>query len=191
MNGEFERKSNRLSDFDYSESGWYFVTMCTRSKQEYFGEIKNEKMILNELGVIIERQWQWLAMQYDYVRLDEFCVMPDHFHGIIYFDPDHAPSIQFRRDNPRVVPTKTESTIYHRRFNLLSKTICAFKTTSSKMIHQSGQEFFAWQRSFHDHVIRNEPELNRIREYIWANPLMWQLDRTDDAFFESIRCMNL
>ncbi|HCC23862.1 TPA: hypothetical protein DF272_06840, partial [Candidatus Falkowbacteria bacterium] len=85
-----ERKKNRLEDFDYSQNGWYFVTTCIKSMEELFGEIKNDEMILNHYGEIIQNQWLWLANQYDYVRLDEFVVMPNHFHGILIIE-NNAP----------------------------------------------------------------------------------------------------
>ncbi|MBU0731964.1 transposase, partial [Patescibacteria group bacterium] len=81
----------------------------------------------------------------------------------------------------RVVPTQQEF-IYGRRYNLLSKTICALKTTSSKKIHENGQDIFKWQRSFHDRIIRNHVELERIRKYIIANPANWKSDKNNKLF---------
>ncbi len=116
-------------------------------------------MILNEHGKIAEEQWLWLAGQYGYVKLDEFVIMPNHMHAILVIANDGD-----RRDNPRVVPTKIPTIAYSRRHNLLSKSVNAFKTTTSKLIHQHGLKEFVWQRSFYDHVIRNDESLRSIRE---------------------------
>lgn len=164
------RKLNRLKGFNYSQSGYYFITVCTQNRLECFGNIDDGVNILNEFGNIVNNQWLWLSEQYSYIKLDEFIIMPNHVHGIVLIEnDDHG------RDNPRIVPTTTTN-IYHRRHNLLSKTINAFKTTSSKMLHQNGLNEFKWQRSFYDHIIRNEKSLIHIREYIINNPLNWDLD---------------
>ena len=139
---------------------------------KWLGDVTNGKMILNEYGKVAEQQWLWLAGQYDYVKLDEFVIMPNHMHAILVIADDGD-----RRDNPRVVPTRTPTTAYNRRHNLLSKSVNAFKTTTSKLIHQHGLMEFIWQRSFYDHVIRNDESLRGIREYITNNPMKWHLDR--------------
>jgi putative transposase len=101
--------------------------------------------------------------------LDEFIIMPNHMHGIVVIENDII-----CRDNPRVVPT-----IYNRRYNLLYKSVNAFKTTSSKLIHLTDLKEFIWQRSFYDHIIRDEESLGTIREYIINNPMKWELDRNN------------
>ena len=154
------RKPNRLKDYDYSRNGLYFVTICTKDRINYFGEIANGEMILNEFGKIAENQWIWLQTQYDYVILDEFKIMPNHVHGILIIAND----VGNGRDRSL---QKTKS---------LSSLIGAFKTTSSKLIHQIGNVQFFWQKSFHDHIIRNEKSLDNIRQYIHYNPQKWQWD---------------
>ena len=78
------RKLNRLPGYDYSMTGYYFVTICTKGRREYFGTIENKTINLNEFGVIVTRQWEWLEEQYPYVELDQYVIMPDHIHGIIH-----------------------------------------------------------------------------------------------------------
>ena len=77
------RKLNRLHDYDYSQTGWYFVTICTRNREEFFGEIKNQEMVFNERAWIVKKQWLWLACQYKGIKLDQFIIMPNHIHGIV------------------------------------------------------------------------------------------------------------
>jgi REP element-mobilizing transposase RayT len=182
MSSNKERKNNRMNGHDYSKCGWYFITICTKDKQHFFCEILNGKMLLNEYGAIVEKQWLWLADRYDYIKLDKYIVMPDHIHGILIIENNDT-----CRDNPRVVPTfvptgnmETNNAVYYRRHNLLSKTINAFKTTSSKLIHINGLSIFLWQRSFYDHIIRDEESLQKIRDYIRLNPLKWVADSNDE-----------
>jgi putative transposase len=162
-----KRKPTRMREYDYSRSGWYFLTLCTKNRIEWFGDVTDGKMILNEYGRVAEEQWLWLARQYDHVKLDEFVIMPNHIHAILVIADEGV-----RRDNPGVVPTG-----YSRRHNLLSKSVNAFKTTTSKLIHQHGLSEFVWERSFYDHIIRKDESLRSIREYIANNPIRWHLDR--------------
>ena len=162
-----DRKANRLEGYDYSEGGCYFVTICAQSREELFGEIIGGEMVLSEAGEIVTARWQWLSGRYDYVELDEYVMMPNHFHGILI--------IQSRRDRSRPVPTDAL------KIKSLSELIGAFKTTSSKRIHENGFTSFKWQRSFYDRVIRGDDDLNRIREYIRNNPLKWALDEYNPA----------
>jgi len=92
------RKPNRLKNFDYSQSGWYYVTICTQNHENHFGKIKNGKMVLNNFGKIVENSWTWLSKQYTYCQLDEFIIMPDHFHGILIIDSDNIKSVGTTRE---------------------------------------------------------------------------------------------
>lgn len=187
------RKKNRLSWYDYSQSGWYYVTVCTKRHECWFGEVVNGVFCGNEYGMIVEKQWEWIAEQYPYIRLDEYVVMPNHFHGILVisgndngnhvtnFGGDNPRIGNPRSDNTRIVTTihgtKMHNNIKYRRHNTLSKTMSAFKTTSSKIIHQSGLKEFAWQRSFYDRIIRDTEGLMKIRQYIQNNPKKWNNEK--------------
>ena len=109
-----ERKRNRLQNYDYSHGGYYFVTTSTKHHEEFFGNIENNTMILNEYGEIVQKQWLWLADQYEYIKLDEYIVMPNHCHGIVAID-----SVGTGRDLSLQGKIKS-----------LSELIGAFKTTS-------------------------------------------------------------
>lgn len=82
------RKPNRKSDYDYAQNGCYFVTTVTKDRENCFGKIENNKLVLNECGEIVKNQWEWLHEQYKYLELDEFIVMPNHFHAILNIDSD-------------------------------------------------------------------------------------------------------
>jgi hypothetical protein len=83
-----KRKSIRWPQFDYHEDNGYFITICVKDRDELLGEVINEEMKLNENGYIVEQQWLWLEKQYEQVHLDQYAVMPNHFHGIIFIDND-------------------------------------------------------------------------------------------------------
>jgi REP element-mobilizing transposase RayT len=121
-------------------------------------------MILNEYGLIAEKQWHWLSGQYPYVILHEFVVMPNHIHGIIEINSD---IVRTGRDRPLPQP----------KIKSLSELVGAYKTTVSKQIHLAGFIEFQWQRSFHEQIIRDENALETISDYIFKNPLNWKQDK--------------
>ena len=156
------RKYNRLRDYDYRTPGAYFITTVVRNRRNTFGEVKDGENHLTAYGETLVEQWHWLHKQYLHITLDQFVVMPNHFHGIIII-------VGTGRDLSLQPKTKS-----------LSELVGAFKTTSSKRIHQLGMPSFQWQRSFYERIIRNDDELRRIREYIQINPLRWDLDIEND-----------
>lgn len=78
-----DRKLNGLEGYDYSQAGCYFVTICVQGRQCLFGEVIDDRMVLTNAGEIVNARWLWLSGRYDYVELDEYVVMPNHFHGIL------------------------------------------------------------------------------------------------------------
>jgi REP-associated tyrosine transposase len=167
----------------------YFVTLCVEDSLPWFGNIENGIMQLNDYGKIIQSQWIWLANQYDYVRLDEYVIMPDHIHGIIEI-VDNRPSNTNAVGNSRDCSQQTKSnqsfgrdhsqqTNPYQSFGRdrshkikpISELIGAFKTTSARSIHNQGGHEFKWQKSFYDHIIRTETTLLKIRKYIQNNPI--------------------
>ena len=114
-------------------------------------------MKLNEYGEIARTQWKWLSEQYRYVVLHAFIVMPNHIHGIIEINRSRIKSGQIK-----IKP--------------LTELIGAYKTTVSKQIHLTGFVKFQWQRSFYEHIIRDEKSFETITEYINNNPLNWERD---------------
>jgi len=163
---EHHRRSIRLKAYDYSKPGAYFVTICSYKRECVFGNWINGEMLINEFGQIIENEWLKTAQIRDNIRLDEYVVMPNHFHGILFIACrgvlQYAPTKEFRS------PSQTIGSI-----------IRGFKSTVTKQIKQLRNTPGAtiWQRNYYERIIRNEKELNRIREYILNNPLKWQLDR--------------
>jgi len=160
------------------------LTICTKNRECLFGEIINGEMILSEYGKIVEKYWIEIPKYYQNVFIDEYIIMPNHVHGIIVI----------KQDEP-IVGTIHELSLQdksyfndwlQRRNMLLSKIIGFFKMNSSKLIHQLGQNIFKWQRSFYDHVIRNEESLAEIRKYIQDNPKNWDKDINNLSFKHQI-----
>ena len=148
-----QRKPLRLPGYDYASPGAYFITICTKDKRCLFGEIINSEMRANRLGVIVEEQLATTVAVRSGVALDLHVVMPNHMHAIIMVvdQPDGQP-------------------------NVLGNIIKRYKAEVTKRIWQAGYPEFCWQRGYHDRVIRNERELQKVREYIVNNPARWQKD---------------
>ena len=164
-----KRKQNRLKEYDYSQGGYYFVTICVNDRKDYFGKIKNTKFVLNEFGLIVKQILESIPVLYPYVELDYYIIMPDHIHIIIIIDPS----------NVNVVTGRDLSLTKKPRLKIksLSEIIGAFKTMSSKELHKKGVKEFKWQRLFYDRIIRNEKELYQIRKYIEQNPLSFEIEK--------------
>lgn len=180
-----ERKSIRLKNYDYSQPGYYYITICVHPDLPWnniFGKINNGKMVLNEYGEIFSKQWLWIAERYKHILLDKWVIMPDHFHAIVNivhpesnnFIVGTGRDLSLRCNNPGQKNNKPPT----RKNKPLSQIIGAFKTTSSKMIHMIGNNNFTWQRSYYDHIIRDIDSLTRIRKYIINNPVNWKCNNT-------------
>ncbi|SHE19209.1 hypothetical protein BBROOKSOX_539 [Bathymodiolus brooksi thiotrophic gill symbiont] len=158
------RKANRLKNYDYSQNNYYYITTCTYNMREYFGQVSNEIMTINNFGEIVEKCWLDLSSHYQNCILDEYVVMPNHFHGIVIIDNE--------REENGYKPFPTS--------HGLSEIMRGFKTFSSKRINEEDVLVkFRWQKSFYDRVIRDQKELDNIRSYIVDNPLKWHLDKNN------------
>lgn len=175
--GPAPRKSLRLTGYDYSQTGAYFVTICAQARKNLFGSIVNDEMHLNEPGRIVDSCWRDLSSHYPTIDLDYFTVMPNHIHGIIFLVVAGSP-----RPGKPLGPSGGETPPLQKNPNL-STIIGYFKYQSAKQINRARQTpgDKVWQRSFYDHVIRDDDSLNRVRSYIETNPLRWHLDRENLA----------
>lgn len=164
------KNSLRLTNWDYSRSGYYFITICTQDKANLLGTISQGRMRLSAKGYIVRRCWRDLARHYR-CQLDAFIIMPDHIHGIIILkDQVRAIHESPPRESSEPLPPR-ESWQLSRRRMLICKIIGRFKMRSSKAIHimdRSSQPL--WQRGYYDHIIRTEQALGNIRNYIRRNP---------------------
>lgn len=159
----YRTESIRKKGFDYSRPGSYFVTICTKNRKHLFGEIMItndietnvvlKRMVLNESGKIVADCWYDLPNHYEYIRLDEFVVMPDHVHGIITIN------------NP----------LDDKKYHGLPEFIRAFKSFSSRRISETrnSNKQQIWQPGYYDHIINGDDDLISIRNYIIRNPDNW------------------
>jgi REP element-mobilizing transposase RayT len=163
------RRPVRLKGYDYSQPGAYFVTICAHRQSCVFGEVRDGRMRPNENGCILCRCCEDLPRHYPHVRIDSFVVMPNHVHGIIVLN-ETAVGAGLR-------PAPTESGMAFPR-HALPEIVRAFKAFSARRINElrnmSGRR--VWQRGYYERVVRNEHELNRIRQYIADNPSRWLED---------------
>lgn len=165
-----ERKHNRLPDYNYSNPGYYFVTICTKNKIPFFGSINDHGMNLNRLGKVVHKYWTIIPNHFDHISLDEFVIMPNHIHGIIVIEP----SITTVVGDAVLRPLRG----VNRSKMLIPKIIHGFKSTVTRKIHnQFPISEFAWQRSYYDHIIRDKNGLEKIRLYIKSNPENWLNDK--------------
>ncbi len=161
------RKRLRLKDYDYSQSGVYFITICTQDRNCWLGEIKDGSMLLSSAGKITGEEWIRTAELRSYILLDEYMIMPNHLHGIIIItERDKA---THRVATTRLIPDS------------LGSIIGQFKSIVTKRLRSTGLSDFCWQRNYYEHVIRNESDLNDIREYISYNPQKWLEDHENPS----------
>ena len=160
------RRSIRLQGYNYAQAGAYFVTVCTQRRDCLFGDVSEGQMRLNSLGTIVQACWADLPHHYAHVELDAFVVMPNHVHGIILLTDVGA---GFKPAPTRPVPANRHG---------LPEIVRAFKTFSARRINErrAAPGVPIWQRNYYEHVIRNEDDLQRIREYIQSNTLKWKDD---------------
>jgi len=164
------RRSIRLPGYDYTSPGAYFITICTQDRQCLFGEIADGKVVLNAAGEMVEAVWNGLPDRFPEISTDEFIVMPNHFHGIIW---NVGAPLVGALDPPNPEPIQT-------RASRLGAAIGAFKSqTTNAYIHgvnTHGWSAFRgrlWQRNYYERIIRNEEELQRLRGYMAGNPGRW------------------
>ena len=155
------RQSMRLKGYDYSLPGAYFVSIVTENRECLFGDITDNRMKLNGAGEIVEQVWLDLPKHYPMLELDLYVVMPNHIHGILCIIEKENLSNEGKEKNPS-----------------LGNIIRSFKSISAininKILNRQGQS--VWQRNYHDHIIRDEQDLNGRRQYIIDNPARWEED---------------
>jgi REP element-mobilizing transposase RayT len=168
------RRSIRLPGYDYSQEGAYFVTIVTKDRQYHFGNIVGEEMQLSRIGEIAEECWKGISKHFPNALVDEFVAMPNHIHGIVILNEhvgvQHVEPLRHRYQ--KIIPGS------------ISTIVRSFKAAVTKSCRDQGFDHFRWQRNFYEHIIRDDDDLNRIREYILNNPLQWSLDSSREIPIE-------
>jgi len=160
-----KRKSTRLKEYDYSQPGYYFVTICNKDRMPWFGEIENGKMIKNEIGEIVAYWIKQISNHYQNIEIDYYCIMPNHVHLIIVIHEIRRGGVTPPLQMPK-----------------LGNIIAYFKYKSTKQINiiRNSPGIPVWQRNYYEHIIRNDKELYESRKYIENNPLNWRDDEYND-----------
>ena len=140
-----------MRTWDYGSADTYFVTLVTRGRQRLFGDAADNIMALSPAGEIAAEEWKQSAVLRSDVELDAFVIMPDHMHGIVFLN----------RGGARPAPTSS-----------LTSLIGCYKSAVSRRLGRP-----IWQRSFFDHIVRNEHDLDALRDYIEGNPGRWFVER--------------
>lgn len=174
------RRSIRIKGYDYSQEGYYFITICTHNKEHLFGKITDGVMELHEYGQIVKTEWLKTPEMRPNIKLDEFVIMPDHFHGIIIITNRCL-------DTMHRVPTtdnikKTMEQFGKPTSNTIPTIVRGFKSAVTKQINiiRNSSGVPVWQRNYYEHIIRNEESYIRISEYIKNNPKNWKEDEIEN-----------
>lgn len=193
------RRSIRLRDYDYSQAGLYFVTICCHERKPLFGKVVEGEMVLNIQGEMAITWWQKLPSKFEHCQLHDYVMMPNHMHGIIEIKTVGAhPCVRpvpcvcpvahepFDRTEQLIKIGQTHGSVPTANINdiPLSRMVQWFKTMTTNAylrgIKQDNWPSFngkLWQRNYHEHIIRHHNAYINIAEYIQNNPLRWQEDR--------------
>jgi len=183
QNTHQRRTSLRLAGYDYTQAGAYFVTMCAYGRECIFGHVSGEHMILNQLGRIVQEEWVRSGELRAEIELDVHVVMPNHVHGIVVINPedDVVKKARLRKGHQDSSGSSQQKGMMKRS---LGSFIAGFKsavTKRSKALSDQSQQS-VWQQNYYDHIIRNDDDLIRVREYIINNPAHWHKDRFHPVF---------
>jgi REP element-mobilizing transposase RayT len=189
-----KRRSIRLPEYDYTQQGAYFITICSHLKKHIFGEITSGSMKLSPVGEIAHYQWHQLPQHFNNIELDTFIIMPNHIHGILIITKPQQPIT--RRDSPDLSNEDTPqvSTLtpfppsnYKQPHGAVPGSVGAiiqnYKSRTSRKINTLLRSKInpIWQRNFYEHIIRDETDYERIVEYIENNPISW----SDDKYYSN------
>lgn len=184
---QYRIKSARLSNWDYSFNGYYFITICTQNREHYFGEIDivETRFIASQTqtGEIAKHCWLEIPKHFPYIILDEFVIMPNHIHGILGIERDMNMNRKdtigcnsrdaINRVSTGGITGQKNPMIYQS----ISRIIRWYKGRCSFEINKiQKKNIFKWQARFYDHIVRDDNDLERIRQYIINNPMNWNSD---------------
>ncbi|MEG1624499.1 MAG: transposase, partial [Raoultibacter sp.] len=156
-----KRKKIRLKGYDYSSNGAYFVTICTHNREMLFGNVGADSISAR----MVDDIWHKIINQYKNIQCPQYVIMPNHFHAIIVAE----------RADMESAPTISTIIQSFKRYS----TIEYIKLVKQKIFPPFNKQI--WQRSFHDHIIRNEQEYQKLWEYIDTNPQKWE----EDCFYQA------
>lgn len=190
---QYKIASIRAPWWDYGWSGAYFITICTKNRRHYLGEIKNKQMILSQVGVLADVFWHETPKHSKHTELGAFVIMPNHMHGLLIIDAPYPVLVDAKAiagSGPGVSaetrqalsqqPTEPEKIPGKYQFqnqgkNTVSAIVGSYKSAVTRHAHRLGYEF-AWQSNFYEHIVRTDADYQRIHRYIENNPARWESD---------------
>ena len=166
---KYRIETRRLKGRDYAYPGWYFITICTYEHKSLFGKVVKSEMILNRYGKIVEEEWLKSESIRKEIELNDFVVMPNHFHALI--------GIDFK--NHIKQETNVNYGVARRKPKSISSLISSFKGAVTRRINEisSTKNIKVWQNNYYDHIVRKEELLNKMQGYIKNNPAVWERDK--------------
>jgi putative transposase len=166
---KYRIESARLKNWDYSANGAYFLTICTKNRERILGKVVCGETVLSDIGKIVAAEWATSFQIRAELFGDEFCILPNHIHGIVFIN---------KPENTVVVVETHGRASLPRRPKSISSFIAGFKSAATKKINEfrNSPGVPVWQSRFHDHIIRDQDALQRIRRYIRENPQNWKED---------------
>lgn len=192
FDNKYRIPSARLAGWDYNSPGAYFITICTKNYQHFFGEVYDGQMELNQVGKIAKIYWEEIPVHFPSIMLDGFVIMPNHIHGVLIMnesdkfidDAEFVETLHATSDDNHIeaLPIKNQTmSKISPKSGSISTIIRSYKsivTKNARVINFN----FAWQSRFHDHIIKNNKAYDTIINYIETNPYYWK----DDKFFRVI-----
>ena len=169
------RRSIRLPEYDYTQTGAYFVTVVTDGRDCLFGAVVDGEMQLNDFGKIADECWWAIPDHFPFVELGAHVIMPNHVHGIIIIN---AAEVMSGRGAALLRPYEPSPNV---KPGSLGAIIRSYKSAVSYRIHKEHNATGIWQRNYYEHIIRTDADLQRITDYINANPLRWNDDDENPA----------
>lgn len=178
MSDKFQNKyripSARMQSWDYDSNAYYFITICTSSKEHYFGEIEGGEMLQNFIAQHFEEQIKNVQTHYPYAEIPIFVIMPNHVHLIVCItNGARTVSTTAARWKTDIVDEKMQQISRHRKS--LSVLVGGIKSATTRYAN-ANKIRFGWQTRFHDHIIRDNAEYVRISHYINTNIENWEND---------------
>lgn len=188
----FSKHPHRLQGYDYRWEGLYFITICTKDRFPFFGQVIDGEMRLSSMGIIVRDRWFQIPDHHPQVFLGSFVVMPNHVHGILGIEIStktpapvaSMPCIDVEADSSSHNSKNQLMANLSPKSGSISRIIGSYKSGCSRQINQEFDKQnkhysvpFSWQPRFHDHIIRNQQELEKIEHYILTNPQNWFADK--------------
>ncbi|BAZ65701.1 hypothetical protein NIES4106_04460 [Fischerella sp. NIES-4106] len=185
--GKYRIESTRLPNRNYAANGSYFITICTKNLNHYFGNVVSDQVHLSVIGEIAQRFWTDIPNHFDDTYIDAYVIMPNHVHGIVVIDRPHNNvetlhcNVSTQYDVPCDIIEPQFMSDISPKPGSLGAIARSYKSAVTRWCRENDHDHFAWQSRFYDHIIRADGSLDRIREYMINNPIKWDEDKNNPA----------